>query len=165
MPSMMLRLAVALITFGLGVSATMFWIAYPPLPPVEVIHFDRQVNPCEVPVPPLPPLGRLIDELPPPPVGPIAATISGGVLNSRAISKPAPVYPAIAGVARAAGVIAVRVVVDETGNVIFAKAISGHPLLRQAATQAAYQARLAPALLGGEPIKVTGTLTYDFVLQ
>jgi len=91
--------------------------------------------------------------------------VSGGVLNGKAISKPAPPYPAVAKAARASGVVVVQITVDENGKVISASAVSGHPLLRQAAAQAAYQARFSPTLLSGQPVKVTGTITYNFNLQ
>jgi len=110
------------------------------------------------------------DEPPPPPKPtptpkPVPKTISGGVLNGKAISKPQPPYPAIAKAARAAGTVTVQITVDEQGNVISATATSGHPLLRQAAAQAARQARFSPTLLSGQPVKVSGVITYNFVLQ
>jgi TonB family protein len=92
-------------------------------------------------------------------------TVSGGVLNGKAISKPAPPYPELAKAARAAGTVTVQVTVDETGHVVTAQAVSGHPLLREAAVQAARQARLSPTLMRGKPVKVSGVLTYNFVLE
>lgn len=92
-------------------------------------------------------------------------TFSGGVLNGKAISKPTPVYPPVAKAAHAMGVVTVQVTIDENGNVISARAVSGHPLLQQSAVQAAYQAKFSPTLLSGQPVKVTGTLLYNFVLQ
>jgi TonB family protein len=89
--------------------------------------------------------------------------ISGGVLNDKAISKPQPLYPPIAKAAKASGTVTVQVTVDESGNVISAAAVSGHPLLQQAAVAAARQARFAPYKLNGSPVKVTGVLTYNFV--
>ncbi len=93
------------------------------------------------------------------------APISGGVLNGKAVSKPAPLYPAIAKAARARGVVVVQITVDENGEVISASAVSGHPLLRQAAVQAARQARFSQTRLSGQPVKVTGTITYNFVMR
>ena len=91
------------------------------------------------------------------------APVSGGVLNGRAISKPAPSYPAVARAARASGTVTVQVMIDETGKVVSARAVSGHPLLQQAAVQAAYGARFSPTLLSGQPVRVTGVITYNFV--
>jgi TonB family protein len=113
------------------------------------------------------PMGPEVDvpPPPPPPVGGTGKTISGGVLNGKAISKPQPPYPAIAKAARASGTVTVQIVVDESGRVISASAVGGHPLLQQAAVQAARQARFSPTLLSGQPVKVSGVITYNFVLQ
>lgn len=91
--------------------------------------------------------------------------VSGGVLNEKAISKPQPPFPSLAKAARASGTVTVRVTVDETGHVVSATAVAGHPLLRAAAVEAAKQARFAPTLQGGEPVRVSGVLTYNFVLE
>jgi TonB family protein len=91
--------------------------------------------------------------------------ISGGVLNGKAIVLPKPEYPAEAKSAGVAGSVAVQVTVDEMGNVIEAKAVSGHPLLQQVSVNAAMQARFSPTSLMGEPVKVTGMLVYNFVRQ
>lgn len=93
------------------------------------------------------------------------APISGGVLNGKAVSKPAPPYPAEAKAAGASGVVAVQVLVSEDGTVESAEAVSGHPLLRDAAVEAAKRARFSPTRLSGQPVKVTGTVTYNFVLN
>jgi protein TonB len=77
---------------------------------------------------------------------------------------PKPAYPPIAKSAHAAGTVVVQVTIDETGKVISAKAVSGHPLLQQAAVQAAYQARFSPTQLSGQPVKVTGQINYNFQL-
>ena len=88
--------------------------------------------------------------------------ISGGVLNGKAISLPAPEYPAIAKQAKASGAVAVQVTIDESGAVIAAHAVSGHPLLQASAVAAARQARFSPTLLMGEPVKVNGVIVYNF---
>ena len=87
-----------------------------------------------------------------------------GVLNMKAISKPAPVYPPLAKAACAKGTVTVTVVVDvTTGEVIWSQAVSGHPLLRQAAREVACHARFAPIFTSGLPIRVSGLLTYNFI--
>ncbi|MDQ3134928.1 MAG: TonB family protein [Acidobacteriota bacterium] len=111
------------------------------------------------------------DEPPPPPKATPTppprprAPVSGGVLNGKATSKPAPPYPPIAKAARASGTVVVQITVDESGKVVSARAVSGHPLLQQAAVQAAYGARFSPTMLSGQPVKVTGTISYTFNLQ
>lgn len=89
--------------------------------------------------------------------------ISGGVLNGKAISLPKPAYPQIARAAQASGPVVVQITIDEEGKVISATAISGHPLLKASAVQAAYGARFTPTLLEGMPVKVTGTINYNFL--
>jgi TonB family protein len=89
--------------------------------------------------------------------------ISGGVLNGKALYLPKPEYPPDAHNARASGTVVVQVTIDEQGAVISAKAVSGHPALQQASVNAALQARFSPTTLMGEPVKVTGVITYNFV--
>ena|GEM_PF-301807 len=120
------------------------------------------------------PIG-IAEDPPPPPPRPAGSgdgesqssrgVISGGVLNGKAIYKPAPVYPPIAKAARAEGTVTVQILVDEDGNVVRASAVSGHPLLQQAAVNAARLARFTPTRLEGKPVKVRGVVTYNFVLQ
>lgn len=86
--------------------------------------------------------------------------VRGGILNGKAITLPKPIYPA--GV-DASGTVTVEVTVDEYGGVSSARAVSGHALLQQAAVDAALQARFSPTYLMGEPVKVTGLITYNFV--
>lgn len=90
-------------------------------------------------------------------------TISGGVLNGKAVSLPKPAYPAAARAVRAAGAVQVQVLIDEEGRVVSASAAGGHPLLQAAAVAAARQARFSPTLLSGQPVKVSGIITYNFV--
>jgi protein TonB len=85
--------------------------------------------------------------------------ISGGVLNGKAIYLPVPDVPS----GQATGVVMVAVVVDEQGTVIEARAVSGPPQLQAAAVSAARLARFSPTLLMGEPVRVSGTLSYNFV--
>jgi TonB family protein len=93
------------------------------------------------------------------------SAISGGVLNGKALSMPAPVYPEVAKAAHAAGNVTVEITIDEGGNVIAAHAVSGHPLLQAAAVNAARQATFTSTRLNGEPVKVSGALVYNFVAQ
>lgn len=85
--------------------------------------------------------------------------ISGGVLNGKAIYLPLPEVPP----GDAVGTVMVQVMVDEHGTVVSARAISGPAQLHQAAMNAARFARFSPTMLMGEPVKVVGTLTYNFV--
>ena len=93
----------------------------------------------------------------------VPKTISGGILNAKAISLPKPPYPPAARAVRASGSVSVQVLIDESGNVVSATAVSGHPLLRAAAVGAARGARFSPTMLSGQPVKVSGVITYNFV--
>jgi TonB family protein len=93
------------------------------------------------------------------------APVSGGVIDGKTISKPAPVYPEAAKQAGVSGKVEVFVVVDEEGRVIKAEAVRGPVQLRGAAVEAARQARFSPVRLSGEPVKYSGLLNYNFVLR
>lgn len=102
----------------------------------------------------------------PPPATPTPAgtprTVSGGVVNAKALSLPKPSYPSSARSVGARGPVSVRVLIDERGRVVSARAISGHPLLRRPAADAARRARFAPTVLSGQPVRVSGVITYIF---
>jgi periplasmic protein TonB len=107
-----------------------------------------------------------VGTLPPlPPEKPRQRTISKGAITSEALFLPKPAYPAIPKQLKIQGPVKIQVLIDEQGNVISAHAISGHPMLTAAAQQAALQARFSPTLLGDQPVKVSGVITYNFVLQ
>jgi len=89
---------------------------------------------------------------------------SGGVLQGSATRRVEPVYPPLAKAARISGSVVIEVTADEEGNVISARAISGHPLLKDAAVSAAKRWRFTPTILSGVPVKVIGTLTFNFNL-
>jgi TonB family protein len=113
----------------------------------------------------------------------VPRTLAGGILNGKAVSLPKPVYPADAKAAGIEGTVYVKVVIDESGNVESAVASTetqkvtrrtgentaevevppADPLLRDAAEKAALEAKFSPTLLSGQPVKVSGTVVYNFV--
>jgi len=99
----------------------------------------------------------------PPRTRPVPRQISGGVLNGKALALPKPPYPPAARAVRASGAVSVAVIIDENGDVISASAVSGHPLLQTPAVQAAFAAKFAPTSIEGQPVKVSGVITYNFV--
>jgi len=101
-------------------------------------------------------------EAQPTPSGQKRAPISGGVLNNKALYLPKPQYPPEAASVKASGTVVVQVVIDEQGSVISAQAVSGHEMLQAPCVAAARQARFSPTTLMGEPVKVTGIITYHF---
>ena len=136
---------------------------------------DRNVNPpsaaptnsgdcitCSGPAPVV-----RVEETPPTPqpVKPPTQRLTSIVLASKAISLPQPPYPPMAKQIGIHGAVQVQIVVDETGRVISAHAVSGHPFLNPSAEQAAQRARFTPTTLNGQAVKVQGTIIYNFVLQ
>jgi TonB family protein len=115
----------------------------------------------------------------------IPKVIKGGILNGKAVSLPKPAYPSDAKADRVEGPVYVEVEIDEGGNVVSAVAdtqprkvqnkVPGRdeivekelppadPRLRVAAEAAALQARFSPTMLSGIPVRVTGTIVYNFV--
>jgi TonB family protein len=90
--------------------------------------------------------------------------VAGGALQGSADKRVQPVYPAVAKAARAQGPVQVQITIDESGNVVSAEAKDGHPLLREAAVDAARQWHFKPTTLENKTVKVQGLLTFNFVL-
>jgi TonB family protein len=88
-----------------------------------------------------------------------------GGLGSQKLYAPRPEYPPIAKAAGAEGSVSVRITVDEEGNVVAAEAVSGHPLLRTAAVDAARASKFKPTVIDGQPAKVSGIISYVFTLK
>jgi len=84
--------------------------------------------------------------------------INGGMLNAKAIYLPQPEI----GFGEATGVVLVQVLVDESGTVVEARAVSGPQHLHVSAVNAARLARFSPTMLMGEAVKVAGTISYNF---
>jgi TonB family protein len=91
-------------------------------------------------------------------------TISRGILNEKAVQLVQPSYPPAAKAVKASGQVTVQATIDENGDVVSAEAVSGHPLLRSAAVQAARSSKFAVTKLGGQPVKVTGIIVYKFTV-
>lgn len=114
-----------------------------------------------------PPAVVQIEEKPPEPIPPKPKTerVPSTVLVSKAISLPQPAYPAIAKPIRLQGAVTVQILVNEQGRVISAQVVSGHPILSPPARDAAMRARFTPTVLNGQPVKIQGVITYNFVMQ
>ncbi len=87
---------------------------------------------------------------------------AGGVLAGSATKRVEPAYPPLAKAAQVSGAVVVEVTVDTEGKVMAARAISGHPLLKDAAITAARQWVFVPTKLSGQAVKVIGTITFNF---
>jgi TonB family protein len=102
-----------------------------------------------------------VAEIPPPPK-PASPKVSKGVTVGNALTKVTPIYPPVARQMNASGEVKVAITIDESGRVIEAKAISGHPALRSAAEEAAKQWVFRPARLDGATMKQQHVLTFIF---
>jgi periplasmic protein TonB len=65
-----------------------------------------------------------------------------------------PEYPAALRLTRIAGTVVIDAIIDERGNVVQARAVSGHPLLLGAALRAVEQWKYEPSSLNGQPVSV-----------
>ncbi|HXG68805.1 MAG TPA: energy transducer TonB [Blastocatellia bacterium] len=114
--------------------------------------------------------GRQIGPPPPPPPSPQpkpeTATkppvIRSSVIQGSAIRRVEPTYPPLAKAVGITGSVVVEVTIDESGAVASARVLSGHPLLRDVCLAAARGWRWKPTLLNGAPVKVVGTITFNF---
>ena len=84
-------------------------------------------------------------------------------LCGKAISLPKPAYPPDAKAQKISGTVAVSIVIDEKGRVIWAQAVDGHPLLQQASVKAACQSLHSPTKISGREVKVLSIISYNFV--
>lgn len=86
----------------------------------------------------------------------------GVVTNGHALSKPKPKIPPVAQAAGASGEVTVKFLIDEQGRIIKVTSVTGHPLLQAPAAAAALASRFSPTLFDGRPVKVTGSIVYNF---
>ncbi len=86
------------------------------------------------------------------------------VLQGHATVRAEPEYPQAAKLGGISGPVIIEVTVDERGKVIEAKSICGHDILAAAALKAARKWQFTPTRLNGIPVKVIGTITFNFNL-
>jgi len=91
--------------------------------------------------------------------------ITSQVLQGKAIERRTPPYPEIPKRMHVQDAVSVEVIISPEGVVESARAVSGHPLLRRAAEDAARGWRFQPTLLNQVPVRVTGVITFVFKLN
>lgn len=96
--------------------------------------------------------------------GNVPIPAGGQIRKPQAVSRVLPQYPDAARRMRAQGDVVVEIVIEKSGSVSEAKAISGPPLLRQAAVDAVRRWKYDPTMLDGQPIAVQMTVTVQFHL-
>jgi TonB family protein len=93
-----------------------------------------------------------------------SAPVAVGSLVQKARQKVSPTYPSIARAARVTGVVTVYLVVNEKGEVETVQKLDGPLQLQQAAADAARRWRFNPTVIDGQPVRVTGYLSFNFAL-
>jgi tetratricopeptide (TPR) repeat protein len=97
--------------------------------------------------------------------------VEGGVVNGRAVKLVQPSYPLSAPHTYGIRIIRVRVLIDENGKVISAKAEPSatpdmnYPRFAAAAEDAARKSLFTPTLKAGVPAKVNGTIVYQYITR
>jgi TonB family protein len=103
----------------------------------------------------------------PPSSAPALASVVAAKTNRdpKLISSSRLVYPSAARQSNIQGNVTVTANIDEKGNVVSAKALSGPMLLRQAAVESVNQWKYSPALVDGKPTPSQVTLSVEFRLN
>jgi periplasmic protein TonB len=161
-----------------------------PKPPVAILPPDQVTDfePRSVPVAPswakIGPSGVGLGapdagDMPPPPTPtptPVVKTaevpapdavvrLTSKLTQGRVLRRVQPPYPVIARQARIQGSVQVQIDISEDGAVTNVTLLSGHPLLREAALQAAKQWLFIPTELNGQRVRAVGLLTFNFTLN
>jgi len=90
--------------------------------------------------------------------------VGGRVRPPKAIVQVRPDYPPLARQARVQGQVQIDAILDDQGNVIDMRVVSGPPLLYQAALDALKKWRYEPTYLNDQPIAVEMIVTITFQL-
>jgi protein TonB len=108
--------------------------------------------------------GRGVQTVVHPAVQPKPHVISS-MMEGLLVNKVLPVYPAMARAIRIAGTVQLQATISREGTIENLRAVSGPPLLQQAAIDAVKQWRYRPYLLNGEPVEVETTVNVEFTLN
>jgi len=109
-------------------------------------------------------LGGIISSTAPPPkvAAPQKLRVSSGVAEGNLIRRVEPTYPQMARAAHIQGTVVLQATISKTGTIENLHAVSGHPILQQAALEAVRQWKYKPYLLSGEPVEVETTINVEF---
>jgi len=91
--------------------------------------------------------------------------VGGRVREPKATFRVEPLYPTLARQAHISGTVIIDAVLDEHGNVVEMKVVSGPPLLIQAALDAVGRWKYEPTYLNDEPVPVQLNVTLTFRLN
>lgn len=93
-----------------------------------------------------------------------ASPLAVGSLIGYATKQTAAIYPAAAKSIRASGIVKVEVMINEAGEVAAVEKASGPPLLQTAAKDAIRKWKFRPFTRGGQPVRATGFVNFNFNL-
>jgi TonB family protein len=88
--------------------------------------------------------------------------VAVGSLAGKARQRVSPNYPSMARAARVSGIVTVYLIVNEKGEVETVQRMDGPQQLQQAAADAARRWRFNPTIIDGQPVRVTGYLSFKF---
>jgi protein TonB len=109
---------------------------------------------------------RVVAPLAPKSSGPKAPVRVGGrVREPRLITRVDPTYPPLARQTHVQGIVIIDAILDERGNVVEAKIVSGPPLLIQSALDAVKKWKYEPTYLNDLPVPVQLNVTVTFRLS
>src|SRR5215469_745575 len=91
--------------------------------------------------------------------------VGGHVREPQVIKRVEPAYPALARQTHMQGVVLIDAILDEHGNVVELKVVSGPVLLIQAALDAVRQWKYEPTYLNDEPVAVQMNIIVTFQLS
>jgi TonB family protein len=85
--------------------------------------------------------------------------------RGKVLNAPQPCYPKVAKAARVSGEVVIEIVIDESGKVIWARVVRGHPLLQASSLKAACRRTFEPYTCSGRAVKAVEILRYNFALS
>ncbi|HKD44978.1 MAG TPA: energy transducer TonB [Candidatus Angelobacter sp.] len=109
-------------------------------------------------------LGSIIGSAAPPPkvAAPKQLRVSQGVMDGQLKRRIEPTYPQMARIAHIQGDVILQARISKAGVIEDLHAVSGHPILVQAAMDAVRQWLYKPYELNGEPVEVETTIKVQF---
>ena len=109
-------------------------------------------------------IGSIVGSSAPPPkvATPQKLRVSQGVAEGNLVHRVEPQYPQMAKVAHIQGEVILAATISKSGVIENLHAISGHPILAQAAMDAVKQWKYKPYLLNGEAVEVETTVKVSF---
>ena len=109
-------------------------------------------------------IGGIIGSAAPPPkvAAPQKLRVSSGVADGLKIHDVTPAYPQMARIAHIQGDVTLQATISKSGVIENLRAVSGHPILIQAAMEAVRQWKYKPYILNGEPVEVETTVQVKF---